>query len=334
MKSRIRFLAAGVIGLVFLAIAVDLLWPRTLPSMREQRCSNWSDLWSELQQREPSWTLWSSRADLYRKLLGMRSLEPGHYPFDRPVSTWTWLRTMHAGRQTPVRLVLGKFRTKAQLASFLSRKLRPDSTQWAQMLQDTFQFDSVSLGPELQMALYLPNTYEMYWTVEPKVFQSRMLKEFKVFWSSLRMAQAERLGLHPLEVITLASIVEEETQFKPERPVVAGVYLNRLRMGMPLQADPTLKFAAQDFALRRIGKNQIAISSPYNTYKVKGLPPGPICTPSADAIDAVLQGQTHSFLYFCADPTQPGTHRFAATWSQHQQNAGAYHRWLNRRGIR
>ena len=334
MKSRIRFLAAGVIGLAFLAIAFDLLWPRTLPSMREQRCSNWSDLWSELQQREPSWTLWSSRADLYRKLLGMRSLEPGHYPFDRPVSTWTWLRTMHAGRQTPVRLVLGKFRTKAQLASFLSRKLRSDSTQWVQMLQDSFRYDSVSVGPELQMALYLPNTYEMYWTVEPKAFQSRMLKEFKVFWTSRRMAQAERVGLYPFEVITLASIVEEETQFKPERPVVAGVYLNRLRIGMPLQADPTLKFAAQDFALRRIGKKQIAISSPYNTYKVKGLPPGPICTPSADAIDAVLQGQTHSFLYFCADPTQPGTHRFAATWSQHQQNAEAYHRWLNRRGIR
>ncbi|MFM8978179.1 MAG: endolytic transglycosylase MltG, partial [Bacteroidota bacterium] len=267
MKSRIRFLAAGVIGLVFMAIAVDLLWPRTLPSMREQRCSNWSDLWSELQQREPSWKQWSYRADLYRKLLGMRSLEPGHYPFDRSVSTWTWLITMHAGRQTPVRLVLGKFRTKAQLASFLSKKLCSDSTKWVQMLQDSFQYDSVSVGPELQMALYLPNTYEMYWTVEPKAFQSRMLKEFKVFWTSRRMAQAERVGLHPFEVITLASIVEEETQYKPERPVVAGVYLNRLRIEMPLQADPTLKFAAQDFTLRRIGKKQIAISSPYNTYK-------------------------------------------------------------------
>ncbi|MBM3912212.1 MAG: endolytic transglycosylase MltG [Sphingomonadales bacterium] len=334
MKSRIRFLSIGVLGLATLGIVVDLLWPRTLPSMSEQRSSKWSDLWAELHQREPSWKQWSYRADLYRKVMVMSSLKPGHYPFESPVSTLTWLRTLNTGRQTPVRLVLGKFRTKAQFASFLSRKLRSDSTQWIQMLIDSFRYDSVSMGPELQMALYLPNSYELYWTVEPKAFQSRMLKEFKVFWTPRRMAQADRVGLHPFEVITLASIIEEETQHKPERPVVAGVYLNRLRMGMPLQADPTLKFAAEDFVLRRIGKNQIAISSPYNTYKVKGLPPGPICTPSADAIDAVLRGQTHSFLYFCADPTQPGTHRFAATWSQHQQNAMVYHRWLNRRGIR
>jgi len=334
MKSRIRFLSIGVLGLATLGIVVDLLWPRTLPSMSEQRSSKWSDLWAELHQREPSWKQWSYRADLYRKVMVMSSLKPGHYPFESPVSTLTWLRTLNTGRQTPIRLVLGKFRTKAQFASFLSRKLRSDSTQWIQMLKDSFRYDSVSMGPELQMALYLPNSYELYWTVEPKAFQSRMLKEFKVFWTPRRMAQADRVGLHPFEVITLASIIEEETQHKPERPVVAGVYLNRLRMGMPLQADPTLKFAAEDFVLRRIGKNQIAISSPYNTYKVKGLPPGPICTPSADAIDAVLRGQTHSFLYFCADPTQPGTHRFAATWSQHQQNAMVYHRWLNRRGIR
>jgi len=334
MKSRIRFLAAGVIGLVFLVIAVDLLWPRTLPSMREQRCSNWSDLWSELQQREPSWTLWSSRADLYRKLLGMRSLEPGHYPFDRPVSTWTWLRTMHAGRQTPVRLVLGKFRTKAQLASFLSRKLMPDSTLWIQMLQDSFRYDSVSLGPELQMALYLPNTYEMYWTVEPRAFQSRMLMELVLFWTSRRMAQAERLGLHPLEVITLASIVEEETQFKPERPRIAGVYLNRLRLGMPLQADPTLKFAIGQFALRRIGKVQMQFPSPYNTYLNTGLPPGPICTPSPSSIESVLHAENHSYLYFCADPGQPGQHLFARHYPQHLAHARRYHAWLSRRGIR
>lgn len=240
---------------------------------------------------------------------------------------------MNAGRQIPVRLVLGKFRTSPQLASYLSRRLHADSTQWIHMLRDSCRFDSLILRPECHMALYLPNTYELYWTIEPKAFQKRMQEEFKVFWNLRRIAQAERIGLNFFEVITLASIVEEESQYKPERPVIAGVYLNRLRIGMPLQADPTLKFAALDFTLRRIGKNQIAIPSPYNTYKVKGLPPGPICTPSVDAIDAVLLSQSHTFLYFCADPSRPGAHRFASSWFGHRQNALAYHRWLDRRGI-
>lgn len=325
---------AGVLGLLLLMVLADLLWPRSLPSRSEQAYDNWADLWLDLRHHQPSWTFWSYRAEVYRKVMGMRALRPGHYPFKGVSSTFHWLRTMNAGRQTPVRLVLAKMRTPVQLAAFLSRKLQADSTQWMQVLSDSLRLDSLTLGPECQMALFLPNTYEVYWTVKPKAFMNRMLIEYRRFWTPSRLAQCGRIGLSPMEVITLASIVEEETQYQPERPIIAGVYLNRLGIGMRLQADPTLKFAAGDFALKRIGKQQMAIQSPYNTYLVKGLPPGPVCTPSANAIDAVLSSQDHSFLYFCADPDQPGTHRFASAWEQHRQNARDYHRWLNQRGIR
>lgn len=329
-----RVAGAWVLGLALLMVLADLFWPRALPAMREQRMENWSDLWSKLREQNPSWTLWTYRADVYRKILCMRALKPGHYPFNGYSSTLNWLRTMNLGCQTPVRLVLGKFRTVPQLSSFLAHRLYADSLKWADLLSDSLRIDSQTFRPEWQMALFLPNTYEVYWTIEPRAFQRIMCKEFNAFWTPLRLAKADRLNMKPFEVITLASIVEEETQYTPERPTVAGVYLNRLRIGMPLQADPTLKFAAEDFGLRRLGKTQIAIASPYNTYRVTGLPPGPICTPSTDAIEAVLQNKAHTFLYFCADPSQPGSHRFASSWTEHQQNAKAYHHWLNLRGIR
>jgi UPF0755 protein len=340
---------ARVLGLLVLLVLADLLWPRSLPSMREQRFDKWSNLWLELRHRDPAYAFWSYRAQAYRYVMGMQALEPGHYPFKGSTSTFDWLRTMNAGRQIPVRLVLSKMRTPVQLAAFLSRKLRADSVQWMQVFCDSLRLDShlpdsvwldsvllasVAISPQCQIGLFLPNAYEVYWTVKPEDFRHRMLLEFRRFWTPRRLAQCKRLGLSPMEAIALASIVEEETQHQPERPTIAGVYLNRLRIGMPLQADPTLKFAAGDFSLRRIGREQIAIQSPYNTYKVRGLPPAPICTPSVNAIDAVLQNQKHPFLYFCADPDNPGTHRFASGWAQHLQNARDYHRWLNRRAIR
>lgn len=325
--------ATIVVALGLLLILMDLFWPRNLPAMPEQRETDWSNLWSNFHQHEPSWKLWSYRAEVYRTLMGMKALRPGHYPFVGQTSTIHWLRTMNAGRQTPVRLVIGKFRTIRQLSAFLARKLQADSLQWTELFLDSLRLDSQRLKAEWNIALFVPNTYEVYWTIEPKALQQRMLREYKAFWNPMRLAKADRLNMSPLEVITLASIVEEETQYKPERPTIAGVYLNRLRIQMPLQADPTLKFAAGDFGLRRIGRKQITISSPYNTYRVRGLPPGPICTPSVDAIDAVLHNEVHQFLYFCADSSKPGAHRFARSWHEHRQNAQAYHQWLNRRGI-
>ncbi|HUM47709.1 MAG TPA: endolytic transglycosylase MltG, partial [Chitinophagales bacterium] len=160
----------------------------------------------------------------------------------------------------------------------------------------------------------------------------RMKKEYDRFWNAERKAKAAALDLSPAEVTTLASIVEEETNYQPEKGTVAGVYLNRIKKGMMLQADPTVKYALKDFSIKRVLNVHLAFTSPYNTYLNKGLPPGPICTPSVKTIDAVLNAVQHDYLYFCANPDKVGTHAFAKTYSEHLLNARRYQRWLNERG--
>jgi UPF0755 protein len=182
------------------------------------------------------------------------------------------------------------------------------------------------------MTLFIPNTYEIYWNTNAEEFLQRMKKESDRFWNEDRKAKAQRLRLTKYEVITLASIVEEETNYNPERSRIAGVYLNRIKKGMLLQADPTVKFALRDFTIRRIYNSHLAFVSPYNTYLVKGLPPGPICTPSVKSIDAVLQAEQNEYLYFCASVDSPGTHVFAKTYEQHLLNARRYQKYLNERG--
>ena len=176
--------------------------------------------------------------------------------------------------------------------------------------------------------------YELYWTLQPKALLERMNKEAQKFWNDKRVLEAKQLGLTPDEVMTVASIVEQETAYNPEKPMVAGMYLNRLNQKMPLQADPTVKFALGDFALRRILHEHLRVNSPYNTYKVKGLPPGPICIPSVESINAVLHRANHNYLYMCAKEDFSGSHNFATTYAEHQKNATKYAAALNARGIR
>ncbi len=182
--------------------------------------------------------------------------------------------------------------------------------------------------------MFLPNTYEMYYTTTPEQFTDRMYKEYQRFWTVARKQKAERLGYTPQQISALAAIVDEETNKNDEKARIAGVYLNRLRRGIPLQADPTLKFAAGDFSLKRILNKHKEIDSPYNTYKYAGLPPAPIRQPSITAIDAVLNAEKHDFLYFCAKADFSGYHAFARTLAEHNNNARKYHNELNRRGIR
>ena len=190
-------------------------------------------------------------------------------------------------------------------------------------------FDSLTL-----FSMFLPNTYEFYWTVGPAEFLERMRREYDRFWTPERDAKRERSGLSRLEVMTLASIVAEETRRTDEMPRIAGVYVNRLRKGIPLQADPTVKYAMQDFGLRRILYKHLKYPSPYNTYINKGLPPSPICMPSLAAIDAELDFERHDYLFFCARPTFDGYHNFARTLREHNANARAYSAELNRRNIK
>ena len=190
-------------------------------------------------------------------------------------------------------------------------------------------FDSLTL-----FSMFIPNTYEFYWTVTPEEFVERMKREYDRFWTPERDALRKRSGLSRFEVMTLASIVYEETRKTDEMPRIAGVYVNRLKKGMPLQADPTIKYAMQDFGLRRILYKHLKYESPYNTYLNKGLPPSPICMPGINAIDAVLNYEKHDYIFFCARETFDGYHNFAKTLREHNANAQAYSRELNRRKIK
>jgi len=192
-----------------------------------------------------------------------------------------------------------------------------------------YGFDSTSL-----FSMVLPNTYELYWNTPPEKVLERLHKEYRNWWSDDRQKKAQSIGLTPFQVATLAAIVQEETNYQPEMATIAGVYMNRLKMGMPLQADPTLKFALRDPTIRRVLNKDTQVESPYNTYKYKGLPPGPICVPSIATLEAVLNYQTHNYLYFCASPDFNGSHRFAANYSDHLRNARAYQQALTQRGIK
>ena len=257
-------------------------------------------------------------------------VRPGAYRIDAAFSTLSAYRTLANGHQTPVNLVIPSVRTLGQLARTVSRQVMTDSASIAALLNDSVYCASLGYTHETLPALFIPNTYQVYWNMSPQAFVERMQKEYMRFWNEKRKEKAKKIGLTPTEVSTLASIVEEETANKAEKPMVAGLYLNRLRAGMPLQADPTVKFALQEFGLKRILHKHLEVESPYNTYKYPGLPPGPIRIPSIDGLESVLNYIVHNYLYMCAKEDFSGTHNFAETFSKHLVNARRYQAALNR----
>lgn len=233
-----------------------------------------------------------------------------------------------------VRLTVPPVRTISDLAGRLAQVVDADSASLMAVFTDTVLLDSLGYNQETLPALFIPNTYEVWQSVSPKKLLLRFAAENASFWTPTRCALAETQGLSSAEVMTLASIVEQETADDAERPMVAGMYLNRLHQGMMLQADPTVKFALGDFSLRRILHEHLDVESPYNTYRYEGLPPGPICIPSMASINAVLQPAQHPYIYMCAREDFSGTHNFAKTYSEHLQNARRYARALDAAGIR
>lgn len=254
----------------------------------------------------------------------------GAYRIDSAFSTLGAYRKLAAGQQTPVNLVIPGVRTLGQLARTVSRQIMPDSAAIAALLHDSAYCASLGYTRETLPSLFIPNTYQVYWSMSPLDFVKRMQKEHARFWNETRKEKARKIGLTQIEVSTLASIVEEETADKAEKPMVAGLYLNRLHAGMPLQADPTVKFALQEFGLKRILHKHLEVESPYNTYKYPGLPPGPIRIPSIDGLESVLNYTAHGYLYMCAKEDFSGTHNFAETFSRHLTNARRYQAALNR----
>lgn len=269
--------------------------------------------------------IWKASGSNAAAARGSYLVEPG----DRALDV---AKRIAKGRQTPVKLTFNNIRLFSELAGNISSQMEFDSITFANAVDSVLTPQGFT--KETFAAAFLPDTYEFYWTATPEKIISVLSDHRSKFWNESRRAKAQALGLSPEEVHTVASIVEEESNKTDERPVIARLYLNRLAKHMPLQADPTVKFAVGDFSLKRIGHKQISFDSPYNTYMYQGLPPGPIRIVEARTIDAVLNAPENDYLYMCAKSDFSGYHDFTDNYSRHRINAARYHRALTARGIK
>ncbi len=261
------------------------------------------------------------------------AIRRGRYTIKVPATNRSLVSLLRGGKQTPLQVTIHNVRTIEQMAGRFADRVEFDSADLMQYIEQSFD-TLAGTTPPTRLTRFLPNTYEFYWTVSPEEFCNRMLKEYDRFWTDEKKAKAKQQDLTQEEVYTLASIIEKETNHNPEKQRMAGVYLNRIRDGIPLQADPTIVFALGDFELRRILYGHLEIESPYNTYRNLGLPPGPIFMPGMASINAVLDREQHDYIYFCARPTEDGPgHAFAVTLREHNQNATRYQKWLDNQGI-
>lgn len=272
--------------------------------------------------------IWVAKKRNYHK-----KVKPGCYKIKNNMTNNQLVNKLKFGLQDPVKLVINNIKSKTQLAKVVSRQIEADSLSLITLLNDDNYLQKIGFTKETVLAIFIPNTYEFWWNTNAKQFIERMINEYNKFWNENRLSKAKEIGLNPIEIITLASIIEEETIHDSEKPIIAGVYINRLNKKIPLQADPTIKFILGDLTIRRILKKDLQIDSPYNTYKYIGLPPGPIRIPSISSIEAVLNYKRHNYLYFCASPDFSGYHVFSETLSKHNLNARLYQRALNKNKI-
>jgi UPF0755 protein len=266
---------------------------------------------------------------LAAQIKGYKTAKPGHYVFNRAMSNREILNMLQSGRQTPVKLVIYNIRTKDELAGLVGRTLEIDSVAFLARLDDPDFCHIYHLDTNNIQDLFIADSYEMKWNTHIDDLMARMKNSYEAFWGDGRRAKAREMGYNPAQVTTLASIVEKECMLDKELPIVAGVYLNRLRLNMPLQADPTLKFARKDFDAKRVTDYHKGFDSPYNTYLHTGLPPGPICLPRKKSIDAVLNPDVNDYVYFCANPDMSGCSVFSKTLSDQNKVAVQYRKKLD-----
>lgn len=268
------------------------------------------------------------------KLNLKESFKPGRYILSKGMSNKEVIVKIILNNEDPLNLTIaGSIRTKEKLAQIIDKKIEKRYDEIIDILNNDSIIKSYGFNGNTFISMILPDTYEIYWTTSVTDLLDKLKKYYDKFWNEERLKKAQTMGLTKTEVSTLASIVFEESKSTEEQPIIAGVYLNRLRIGMPLQADPTIVYANGDFSIRRVLHKHLTINSPYNTYKFKGLPPGPISLPPSSVIDAVLNYAHHKYIYFCASPEFNGRHLFAENMAQHQKNALAYRRALNKRNI-
>lgn len=251
-------------------------------------------------------------------------IKSGKYLLDKGLTTNEILNMLRSGNQEPVQVTFNNLRFIEELAGAVSKYIEPDSAELIAKFTDPAVHEKFGFTQSTFHCLFIPNTYEFYWTTTADQFLERMAMEYKRFWNEERRKKAKELGLTPEEVMTVASIVQEESNKKDEKPIIAGLYLNRIKRGMPLQADPTVKFALGNFRIKRVLNSHLAVDSPYNTYKYPGLPPGPINFPEISSIESVLNAAKTQYIYMCAREDFSGYHNFAKTLSAHNENARKY----------
>jgi UPF0755 protein len=271
---------------------------------------------------------WLAKKKRYPELI-----KPGRYVVRKAISINELIDMLRSGNQAPVRVTFNNIRSMEQLAGRFAKQLETDSAGFVSFFADEANYSHDGFTKENIISIFIPDTYEFYWNTDAKGIYARMLKEYNRFWTPERVAKAEAEGLSRSDVSILASIIDDEVLKKEEKPRIAGVYLNRLRQGIPLQACPTIKFAMNDFTITRVLDRYLKIESPYNTYKYKGLPPGPVGCATIDGIDATLNAEKHDYLFFSAKADFSGYHNFARTLAQHNRYAAEYHRELDRRRI-
>ncbi|MBC8601542.1 endolytic transglycosylase MltG [Parabacteroides acidifaciens] len=343
-KFSKRTVIIGILSFIVLLLAGTGFWayrlllapdfaPRNTVYVYIDTRKDFDDLCRQLQD-----SAGCRRIGSFKQLAGMlkypANMRTGRYAVEPGMNNLTLLNDLRRGHQVATRITFNNIRFKKDLVERLSEQLMIGEDELLHLLTDSAYCDSLGFTTETINTLFIPNTYEVYWNISADKLMQRMKREYNNFWTDARLAKAKAIGLTPAEVSILASIVEEETAASDEYPIVAGLYLNRLHRGIPLQADPTVKFAIGDFSLQRILFEHLEVDSPYNTYKHTGLPPGPLRIPTIKGLDAVLNYMQHNYLYMCAKEDFSGRHNFAATLAEHNRNANRYRAELNRRKIR
>lgn len=338
-RNKILLLVVGIIFLSLVATGIYLyntiFQPFSLPEaayIHIDREKSYEDVVRQLKKEAnlPSEKIFRLLAE---RMNYPNTIKTGRYAIEDGMTMPDVIRRLRSGNQAPVNLTFNNIRVRENLAGRISQQLMMDSLTLLNALNNPANAEKLGFDEYTFVAMFIPNTYEVYWDTSIDNLLSRMKREYDLFWNEERKRKAEKIGLTPMQVSILASIVEEEATYADEYPIVAGLYLNRLNRGMRLEADPTVKFAIGDFALRRILFRHLEIESPYNTYKNSGLPPGPIRVPSIQAIEATLSPQQHRYLFMCAKDDLSGRHNFATTHAEHARNAAAYQRALNARRI-
>jgi peptidoglycan lytic transglycosylase G len=269
-----------------------------------------------------------------------KKIKSGRYYIKKGWNNNTLINHLRSGKQEPINLVFNNQNNLNDLSERLAKQVEPDAVSILNAMRDSVFLKQQHLTLDNALGIYIPNSYQVYWNISAIGLRDKLFKEYQLFWQrNGRLKKAENIHLSPQQVISLAAIVQKETAKVDERPVVAGLYLNRLKRGWPLQADPTIIFVLKqhfkkDTLIKRVLNKDLLIKSPYNTYLNKGLPPGPIAMPDVSSIDAVLNAKKHRFMFMCASTKKIGYHEFATNKYQHAKNAALYQRWISKQGIR